>query len=290
MATNFLSDNVRVFPSAYRITKAEGKYNSEENFTNIINSIVDVDSYVISLSSNNTLKIVIHGYYFEILNFTISSNEYRNCWVAIRVEKGNDALVNYTNGSINELDSNSNYFEGLKVGTSESDLGIPQSSTDYAYYKLHVSENGSLLNQVKFSSTSIYYKGDTGTTLSSKIDTKQDKLTAGNGIDSSKLNNNTVELIPGYVTSLESMKSAKGSNTNPVYINSSGQVTPIGGSSGTPQVNVPNKTNCKYTQAALISGGQLSESGVRFYTSTFSPSDAGASDIGSNGDFWFKYS
>ena len=59
------SDHVKVFPSTYRTEYLQGKYTSEENFVNIINSITDIKSYVLDWTFP-VLKVVINGYYFEI--------------------------------------------------------------------------------------------------------------------------------------------------------------------------------------------------------------------------------
>ena len=284
MATYITSENVRIFPSAYRKEYTEGKYNSEENFTNIINSIVDVDSFVISLdTSTGLLKFVIHGYYFEILSFSLQSNP--NCWAGIRVEQGNNAIVNYNDSSIHDLDSN-NYFYGLVLDSTDP-TSNNESNSSYKYYSLQVSSGGKLVNQIKFSSDSIFFKNNKNENLSEYLDgNKQDTLSPGSGIDSSKFNNDkTVQIIQNYRTSLDSMTGGKGSSSKPVFVNGNGEVASISASSGK-ALTSPSGNNYKYTQAALISEGELMNTGVAFYASTDSPS----SSVGKNGDFWFKYS
>jgi hypothetical protein len=158
-------------------------------------------------------------------------------------------------------------------------------TTNYKYYTLQVSSNGSLVNQVKFSSNSIYYKGDRTRSVSSLLDGKQDKLTAGNGINSSKLNNNEVALTEEFNNTLNSFFPSPrgvGSATQPVYVSTSGTMAAISSSSGVPQTSgSKNNVNYKYTQAALITQGHLMDSGVAFYASEGNPQQ----EVGKNGDF-----
>ena len=280
MSNFFTTENVKMFPSAYRRTDTKGKYNSEENFTNIVNSVVDNDKYVLSYdNSTHLLRGVLHGYYFEISDFDLSGAN-RNCWVAIRVEQGANALVDFDTSSVTpeQIDKNGN-FTGLAVSTSQFNV---TDTSDYKYYQLHVANNGELLNHIRFSSNSLYYKDNEDQNLSDLLDTKQANLTAGYGINSSELQNNKVQIIDSYKTSLDSVANTTvGSATTPIYI-SSGLATPLSASSGKVQTSASaGGVNYQYTQAALITNGALQDTGVAFYASVDSPNQS----VGKNGDF-----
>ena len=74
------SEDIFVFPCVSRDTgnsnsDLSAKLMSEQNVTNIIKSITDRKSYIISWV-DTTLKCVIDGYYFEINNITKSGDMY----------------------------------------------------------------------------------------------------------------------------------------------------------------------------------------------------------------------
>ena len=80
MIVNVESSKVFVFPCVSRSTDNEqdnlnAKLMSEKNITNIIKTITDNKSYIISWDSN-LLKCVIDGYYFEINGIEITDNKY----------------------------------------------------------------------------------------------------------------------------------------------------------------------------------------------------------------------
>lgn len=121
----FLSNNVRVFPSTYRTVNASGKFTSETNFTNMIKALAGKDSFVVDLDADNTLKVVVKGYYFEIKGF--SPNQ-PNVWLRINVDNG--YLMSL--GGSSQLDDASNF------------LGIESNS----FGDLQVTdENGRLINK-----------------------------------------------------------------------------------------------------------------------------------------------
>lgn len=284
MSNFFTSKSVSVFPSSYRKDYTKGKYTSEENFVNIINSIVDKDCYVLSTESsltNEPLKVVLHGYYFEIGGFSLVDNQ--DFYVAIKVEQGANALVNFDNDASTEtqLDLNDD-FKGLAY--SKSEFSGLENSDDYKYYTLKVAENGSLVNKVRLSSDSVYY-GANGESVSSALNRKQENLSAGLGIDPDKLEQNEVALTEGYDRSLKSMSEAVGSNSQPVFINSDGEVTPLDGSSGLTQQTVTGSNPYTFVRAALITDGVLKNDGVQLFAGTIDP----IKTVGHNGDFWFKY-
>lgn len=282
MSNFFQTGSVSMFPSSYRRADTKGKYTSEENFVNIINSIVDRDCYVLStessLANGDPLKVVLHGYYFEVDEFSLSS--YPNFYVAIRVEQGASAIVNFDTGSSTDeqIDLNGD-FRGLAYSTS--DFSGLVDDNDYKYYTLRVSNGGSLVNKVRLSSDSVYY-GSSENSVSQALDGKQDSLEAGLGIDSNKLDQNEISLTDGYNTLLNSMASKTvGATDTPIYI-SGGEAKAITGNSGK---TFTTSGNYSYVQAALISSGKLQSNGVQLFASTDNPDNS----IGQNGDFWFKY-
>ena len=72
------SDNISVFPCANRDAKyIASKLTTERNLTNIINSIVTTDGFVLSYSSTSkSIQFVLGGYYFEVQNLDVSSTEF----------------------------------------------------------------------------------------------------------------------------------------------------------------------------------------------------------------------
>ena len=137
---NYGSEYVHVFPSTYRSEYINGKLTSENNFINILNSITDIDSYVLDYS-NNVLKVVIHGYYFIIEN--VRNN--LPLWLEIAVEKSDTCgLVSTSTQSPTSLDDNGS-FTGLEYYSKESDLKDGNNDS-YNYYHLQVFDvNGDVL-------------------------------------------------------------------------------------------------------------------------------------------------
>lgn len=99
------SDNIFVFPCASRESEfgLASKLLSEKNITNILKSITDKPSYIISWK-DSILKCVVKGYYFEILNEELSGNKYAHL-----IWRG-DTLDGADTG---------NYFAGLDINETE---------------------------------------------------------------------------------------------------------------------------------------------------------------------------
>ncbi len=272
---NYKTLDVKVFPSTYRKEIPQGKYTSENNFVNILNSLTDIDSYVIG-DDNGTLKVVIHGYYFEISNFVIST--YPNLWLGIRVESGNNALVNFNNGSINELDSSDKFFTGLDFTSTEPSN---QATDNYTYYYLKVVEDSKLINKVKLTTDSI--KVDSGKDLTNELNQKQYLLTNGQGIDTIDNNTNrTVQLTNKEFNKLSSLPNKGGSPTSSklFYFDENGLAKNNDGLSvGSKGTDSGNKIA---SQGVYILDGTIT-AGQTFYASTDNPSG------GVKGDIWFKY-
>jgi len=292
---NYFSKNsINVFPSSYRSAVSGGNFTSEKNFVNIINSIVDRDCYVLSteqsLRKGEPLRVILHGYYFEIKGFTLGS--YPTFRVAIKVEKGSYALVNIENSATQSKDIDiNNDFKGLAYVLS-TDPFIESDTDYYDWYQLQVSRDGQLVNKIRLSSDSVFDSSSDPNSLKSVSKTlseKQNVVIAGNGIKgdaNNHLQDNKVELIDTYNGTLNSMKSGVGSSKRPVYVDSSGIVRYVNSDSGTSATNgTVNGITYLKTQAALVKSGEFQSNGVSLYASIDSPPN----NLGSNGDFWFKY-
>lgn len=70
------SNAINVFPCANRGTayNLQSRLTSEYNLTNIINQLIDTDSFVISNNLSNGISFNIHGYYFSVSDYTSITN------------------------------------------------------------------------------------------------------------------------------------------------------------------------------------------------------------------------
>ena len=113
MANEYInSNNIIVFPSALRSQELSGKYTSERNFTTIIKSICELDSFLISAEPNGALtdiECIIDGYYFKFSTNNITDN----MTLYINVPADTGLLSNVVDSSIT-LDQN-NIFYGLSL-------------------------------------------------------------------------------------------------------------------------------------------------------------------------------
>ena len=102
------SSNIFVFPCVSRGEQYDlaSKLMSEKNITNIIKSITDEESYIISWV-NGVLKCVIKGYYFEISGISPADNMYAH----LLMNTANDEILNGSDVSDEfsgvEIDGNS---------------------------------------------------------------------------------------------------------------------------------------------------------------------------------------
>ena len=128
MANYFKSTDVKIFPCAYRGQNAsnepinpEASSFTEYNFTNIYSKQGDKkESFIISYTENE-LKCVIGGYYFEITNF----NEYKESdykYLAIKI--ANKELIPFdgTDSAGSLDDTTNNIFLGVAGGNSLDEL------------------------------------------------------------------------------------------------------------------------------------------------------------------------
>ena len=290
---NYASSNVKVFPSTYRKLYPQGKYTSENNFVNILNSLTDIDSYVIS-ADNDILKVVIHGYYFEISNFKGNDNNWNNMWLGICIESGNNALVNYSTQKVADLTQitedekeslytldDDTYFTGLiwSEGKPNNDL-----SNYYTYYFLQVSDDkGNIINKVKLTTDSI--KTNHNNDLTTELDRKQYLLKAGKGIaeiTNNQNDENVVKLTDKEYSKLEYLEKGIGGSKGErlFYFNDVGQA--INNETLDIGSNASGTSSKIESQGVYILDGTIT-AGQTFYASTDNPSG------GNKGDIWFKY-
>ena len=253
----FESNKVRVFPSMNRSYMPSSKLTSEANFVNIIHSILDKDSYFLEYN-NNILRVVIHGYYFEIETLTKPSTLY------IMVENSSGCLVNLNTGSPVDMDSSGNC--NFISDTNPTAIG------GCTVYPLDTSK------QARISTDSIYVDSDTDLTtqLSNIGSTKQDNISVTSDLS---FNANVVGIATAQKNKLDGLN-GKGSNTNPVYFNNNGIATASNANIGSGW----DSTN-KKTQMMYMSSGSFTN-GITIYAGTSSPDN----NTGNNGDIYFKYS
>ena len=139
------SDQSFVFPSAYRTYNVRGRYTSEKNFTNMIKSLADKESFVVSFKVNGAnkfddigdvqgnLMVIVQGYLFELTLFKLPAT----CWVGIKVDSNGYLLS--TSGTDTNLDNDLFEFTGLEISTS-----APSSTSEL--YWLQVTSGGKLVN------------------------------------------------------------------------------------------------------------------------------------------------
>lgn len=300
MAGYLTTNGVSVFPTSYRKEDTGGKYTSEQNFVNILNSIVDHKDYVIGVTKNddqkNVLEFVIHGYYFRVLESELSDLG-NNFYFNIEVEKGSvasDALVAYTTSSTidKNMDTADGKFRGLYYDTVDHSA---ESTEYYNIYSLKISRtpgtSGYTYDTIfKFDSSKLMYDGNdisAGTRLNGKsvtevLDLKQNELVAGDGIAIDE-STNTLSLTSEQAERLHSLDNGLGSSTKFIYFDKNNNEFKETDASIGHRYTVDNSYIT--SQNVFINEGNIAE-GVKFFASKNSPQQ----QYGSNGDFWFKYS
>lgn len=132
MANYFAQSNkVEVFPSTLR-TIGDAKLTTEKNLTNMVKSAVDKDSYIIERTSDDTLKLVIKGYRFDVKDFSLilNSTKFENAdaiYADITIQENSNLLV-ANDGSLT-LDSN-NEFKGLVFTDTETGLKVAEKGAN----------------------------------------------------------------------------------------------------------------------------------------------------------------
>jgi len=258
------SSNVSVFPSTYRNQYQTSKLTSENNFVNIINAIINRPngSYVVS-HENNVLRLVIHGYYFEVTNWTKSPN----LVASIKVENNGFSLVRHDNLSIDNLDQNS-IFYGLDISEGNPVNG---SDENYTTYSLQITDSSNnIINQERLT-TDVIEWGKSGKTLSTRLDELQEQLVVGDnsGLTLSS-DKKTLALNLKYKNSLDNLGNKGGSGNKLIYFDNDGVVKDSTSTIGTDH------------QIVYVNNGTLT-AGAKITISNSNPSG------GNNGDIWLKY-
>ena len=307
------TNSIKVFPSAFRTAPANGKYTSEENFINILNSIVDyptdADGYIVK-SDGNEWAIVIHGYLFT---FELNKSNYQNAWARIRVEQGlgdaaANALVNFGDASIN-MDV-SGTFRGLEIVDREP-------TKEENVYILKIIENGNICsrNYAKFRVNSILYDNTNNSNLKDKLDDidktdaniknllnklngttsstnpdeyneKQNKLKTGSytALTDNSDGTTTISVDQNAKTILDSLNKTVGSAINPIYIDkkeAKASTATVG------KKFTQNAANGE-SQNVYLKDGTIT-AGNSIFIRTTSPTNADNTGTGVDGDIWFKY-
>lgn len=274
----YATSNVEVFPSAFRTARPNGKFTSENNFINILNSLTDIDfigsdsdGFVVNYNeASKVLDVVIHGYFFEITNVDKPTGD---LWLSIRVSNNLEAIIPYVDESLDSYDLNNEFTALAFFDHKPSNV----STSNYSFYNLNVFSNGKL-NKVKFVTDSILFK-EGNRTLTDEINDKQYKVVSGNGISNitnEKDLNNVIKLTDEVYNSLMSLLN-KGKNGEAlVYFDNKGiandSTATIGGFDASKKV----------FKHIYLDGGRI----VLGPTITASPNNPSG---GSPGDIWLKY-
>ena len=140
------SNAINVFPCANRGTayNLQSRLTSEYNLTNIINQLIDVDSFVITTQINSDQKALsfnIHGYYFNVTDYTSITNldtswtdVYAQITIAHNELEGglvfDELTVNGTEDVATDLDVDTNFTGVAFTGTKPSE--------EQDHYSLHI--------------------------------------------------------------------------------------------------------------------------------------------------------
>lgn len=138
------SNSINVFPCANRGTayNLQSRLTSEYNLTNIINQLIDTDSFVITnvLTTDGPLAFNIHGYYFNVSNYQTITNldpswtdVYAEITIASTTIDGitfNELTVNGTEDVSTNLDGDTTFDGVAFTGTK------PDEKQDHYY--LHI--------------------------------------------------------------------------------------------------------------------------------------------------------
>lgn len=281
------SSKINVFPSNYRTEFPSGKFTSEYNFVNILNSITDLKSYV--LEWNSELKVVINGYYFEVQGYNKSEvigSGIKNIWLSIVVEDGGNSLVRF-NGEPQNLDQGGKFY-GLSF-TEIAPTNVPRGTK---LYTLQILKNGKECNKARLYADSIRINGS-DENLFDELKYKQYELSGGSksasvpGQGIAEITNNRginyISIDDDEMNKLNGLKN-KGSNTKFVYFNDKGIANTSNQTVGE-GYTIDDKASGKvHSSSARINLGEF-VNGVTVWGSTKSPTNG----EGKNGDIWLKY-
>lgn len=74
---------IKVFPAVNRTTNLESRWLNEPNLTNLVNQLLDKESFLISDTLDDVIKFNIHGYYFEIYTAALTEDAASNTAKAV---------------------------------------------------------------------------------------------------------------------------------------------------------------------------------------------------------------
>ena len=274
----YATNNVEVFPSAFRTTRPNGKFTSENNFINILNSLTDIeyigsesDGFVVNYNeTSKVLDVVIHGYFFEITGVNKPDGD---MWLSIRVSNNLEAIVPYTDEAIDSYDMNNEFTALATFDHKPSNV----STSNYSFYNLKVFSNG-VINKIKFATDSILFK-EGNRTLTDELSSKQYELTAGAGIatiTNSKDSENIIKLTETIYNSIISLINKGNGGQSLISFDSNGVA-----SNSTANIGGFD-TSKKVFHHVYVNNGQITLGP----TITASPNNPSG---GSPGDIWLKY-
>lgn len=192
--SNFLSNDISVFPTAYRqydddgnttIVNIESRLNTEYNITNLVNGLLDTrinsGNFVVDYDdTQHIIKFCLKGYYFEVNNLTNYINN-EPLYVKIKILSFNQSNYNhldelvpidYAGGSRN-LDKligtdTTPTFIGLEYSTNSD-----EATSDDDYFQL-LDANGNVPEKswLRFSTRQIgYYNGTNWVSIQTNFNT-----------------------------------------------------------------------------------------------------------------------
>lgn len=267
---------------------SDSKFNSEYNYINMLKSITDYNSFVIRCD-NEIIELVINGYYFKVKhgeNETWPSLN-NNLYFIIKVKDNSKSLINYSEEE-GELDQ-SNEFKGLFYTYEQP------SYAEENEYILQACDRGEVINKIKFKGENISYNSTL--TIKDKLDTKQNILTASNGLN---ISNDTLEIdktINNNRAELVSRVANKGNSSKFVYLNNAYAIeTNVSKGSEHYVVTVDDKkyhfTRSTYTVDGEIKDGRgffYSEYSYTYFVDFFNTLSWDDIRRPKPGDFWLVY-
>ena len=147
------SNAINVFPCANRGTayNLQSRLTSEYNLTNIINQLIDTDSFVISNNLSNGISFNIHGYYFSVSDYTSITtldSSWTDVYATITISSDvlvdgvifNELIATRTAGigASDSLDNDQTEFTGVAFSNSPA-----EGDNTYSLHILHRDSTGS---------------------------------------------------------------------------------------------------------------------------------------------------
>lgn len=130
------SSAIDVFPTTKRsVAYRSARLLTEENIVNIVNRLLDVDSFVMTpvYEASKPFDINIHGYYIHINNIdnlTESFSSSNSVYASIKIVKDNDYLeLSGTDTLLPDIQSEETVYDGVSFSDSE-----PTAVAEGEYY------------------------------------------------------------------------------------------------------------------------------------------------------------